>query len=936
MSLSHFKFKKLFVGPIIVVVAIGLFLTPSYIHSQTPPLSNNREELMALIQVLLARVAELQAQIASQSGQGGQTGYVFSKNLTVGSIGPDVQALQRFLTQKGFMLLPTGTAFGKFGPKTKAALTAYQRSKAITPLSGFFGPKTRAIVNAESAALAIGPGTPTTPTYGTGGSGNAPTTPRRSGGGGGGGGGSSSSSSNNNPDDGGGDDDGDDEPSSGQCSDGSDNDNDGLTDFPIDPGCSSASSDESSNPAIDVTYAYKHMPNASAGACTGSGTSFVCNPTSNFHNVIYPWVLDVRNGSLNPYMAKAYMDQLPEGGRGMFSWVMDAANNSQGNFYRDADNCVDGSGNTLTFTYNGAYPVIVDNAGNSVTSGGQVPYRCPWMDDWFSVVQPRWDTFFRDYAAIGGKVDVVTIDNEVMSSVASLDWVKIPSILSNPKFTQTNTNFPVGNLARGSMQSKMGNLATLLTNQTNCEAVGCLTYATMLLYDWFNSYMNRATYDAARAYFPNIAVTNFGTSAYDFEEYKLPIFNYTTSCLAGSYCSSGVVIGNYQQPGYMYGPNVAHPGTAFDNVHPYQNTYFSKLREETIYTKISRLSAPETGMAPLYASAYYTATRPDGFYAEGIFHSLAAGSDFLNNWHDGAPTIPDERALSEAMDEFDAIAGFEDKNTLMFEDDWLNERLTRANPSAWNDDFLLTGIESGGRNVWRFTPEAGHVAEIPNVASTLVSTNPVTFQTAQYRIEFPEGKIYTPPNTASNLGYWIVQPEGEYPVITNDSDINVPPVAVFSVATTNEVAAYVVFDSQNSLDPDGPFITREYDFDGNGTYGDLVVLGDWHSVPVDQVQNPGWFFYRYVSPGIKTVGLKVTDSEGASTIYRRTFTLPSTPCDFSVFSGQCGINTFAASAHSVSDSLVYITELITRSIGTFWQNAAAGLYGFFSAAGFNK
>lgn len=86
----------------------------------------------------------------------------FSSDLTIGSTGTQVTALQNFLIQKGYSV-PAG-ATGYFGAQTKAALAAYQAANGIMPSSGYFGPITRAKVNASQ-----GGSTTPTPTPSTGG-----------------------------------------------------------------------------------------------------------------------------------------------------------------------------------------------------------------------------------------------------------------------------------------------------------------------------------------------------------------------------------------------------------------------------------------------------------------------------------------------------------------------------------------------------------------------------------------------------------------------------------------------------------------------------------------------------------------------------------------------------------------------------------------------
>ncbi len=73
----------------------------------------------------------------------------FNVNLTVGSKGADVTALQNWLIAKGYSI-PAG-ATGYFGGQTKAAVAAYQKTNMISPAVGYFGPLTRASVNAGGA-----------------------------------------------------------------------------------------------------------------------------------------------------------------------------------------------------------------------------------------------------------------------------------------------------------------------------------------------------------------------------------------------------------------------------------------------------------------------------------------------------------------------------------------------------------------------------------------------------------------------------------------------------------------------------------------------------------------------------------------------------------------------------------------------------------------
>ncbi len=85
----------------------------------------------------------------------------YTRNLTIGSRGADVTALQTTLVAGGYLkVAPTGY----FGSLTKAALAAWQAAVGISPASGYFGPITRAYL---ATAPVTNPGTPN-PGTGTG------------------------------------------------------------------------------------------------------------------------------------------------------------------------------------------------------------------------------------------------------------------------------------------------------------------------------------------------------------------------------------------------------------------------------------------------------------------------------------------------------------------------------------------------------------------------------------------------------------------------------------------------------------------------------------------------------------------------------------------------------------------------------------------------
>ncbi len=157
-----------------MIVSLGLgSATPALAAGLT---STQVQSILSLLSSFGADQATINNVNAALNGQAttGTTGttatassYTFTKDLTVGSTGADVKALQQFLNAHGATVATSGAGSAgmetsTFGPATKAALVKFQSANGITPAAGYFGPKTRAFI-----ASMGGTTTTTTTTGGT-------------------------------------------------------------------------------------------------------------------------------------------------------------------------------------------------------------------------------------------------------------------------------------------------------------------------------------------------------------------------------------------------------------------------------------------------------------------------------------------------------------------------------------------------------------------------------------------------------------------------------------------------------------------------------------------------------------------------------------------------------------------------------------------------
>ncbi len=127
--------KKYLVG---LLILVSLVVPGVYISAQTVDVA-----------ALQAQIAQLQALIAQLQGGGEQQSqcYRFNNNLSIGSTGADVTELQKVLVAKGYLVMPTGVAYGSFDLLVQVAVSKWQVAAGISPATGYVGPVSRAALN---------------------------------------------------------------------------------------------------------------------------------------------------------------------------------------------------------------------------------------------------------------------------------------------------------------------------------------------------------------------------------------------------------------------------------------------------------------------------------------------------------------------------------------------------------------------------------------------------------------------------------------------------------------------------------------------------------------------------------------------------------------------------------------------------------------------
>ena len=149
------------------------------------------------------------------------------------------------------------------------------------------------------------------------------------------------------------------------------------------------------------------------------------------------------------------------------------------------------------------------------------------------------------------------------------------------------------------------------------------------------------------------------------------------------------------------------------------------------------------------------------YYTEQTYHlGMFDPEPFLDWMYTGNYTTEEYekylQIIEEQMVELDRVAGYSDREPI-------------AMPENWNNEFMLSGMYAGGRNIWRITPNTFHVSKEDFLVD---GAKDPTFYIQGQTITFPKGSIIEDAtiSVAGSCGYWVETPKDVMPIVKNDAD----------------------------------------------------------------------------------------------------------------------------------------------------------------------
>ena len=374
--------------------------------------------------------------------------------------------------------------------------------------------------------------------------------------------------------------------------------------------------------------------------------------------------------------------------------------------------------------------------------GNPTAYRSIWWDHGVEKVRARFDAFFKAFKEAGGQVDVFALDYEqgVTNWHLRNDPAHFAAIQNDPRFPEVAKILGFDDLV-GTVAKYQGSQNYLKWNA--------------LMNERRAADLNRAVYEPIRKYFPNVKFSNYG----DFHtspKIEVPEINNHKAYLFGT----GTHVGTHQSS-ELYGRDGQINKRKLDGENIYEATPFNMFLYEM--NRMRSMAASSTvPIQPWVAFKTFNESpfKDSDYYQESLFHIGLTGANAFLLWNPrlwSKKQKPEDwgneetdRLASDLLHQLDGLVGVPNRKTLT----------TSFIP--WNSDYVLSGMNSGERSIWRFTPKlaAGDVA-----SKCVVSLEPATFEVGKSRIAIPGGRVLAPEPVLSSAGVWVEAPANAVPAV---------------------------------------------------------------------------------------------------------------------------------------------------------------------------
>ena len=405
------------------------------------------------------------------------------------------------------------------------------------------------------------------------------------------------------------------------------------------------------------------------------------------------------------------------------------------------------------------------------------------------------DVFLKKYQQIGGQLDGIVVDVEYigLSTYYLIDtngedqpnnYLANPNLLKdivkNPKYATEirplleEYGFLFYDAGDPVKQASYTELYSITKNAGSKYSNSRSIWNTVTRIH-LNRYVTEWAYEPLMKYFPEANVSDYQSTDTDSWLRLSSVTDDGTEMTGGNSIKAGdtsTYSFYYGQPGDMY--DALKKYTGYNDAFMPKNN-FTQLKYYVNYGKYMYESTDTHKIAPWityydYGSNYAHRISNSPYYTEQIYHlGLLDPQPFLAYTYKGDKVFKQEgvsntesthyhevqKVHNEVMEELTRVAGYSDREPIM-------------TPMDWNSEYMLSGMYTGGRNLWRITPNI-HMVSLENFK---VDAKDPTFTIEGKTVTFPGGKIIADGTVSivGSCGYWVETAKDVMPVVTTEED----------------------------------------------------------------------------------------------------------------------------------------------------------------------
>jgi hypothetical protein len=539
-------------------------------------------------------------------------------------------------------------------------------------------------------------------------------------------------------------------PKAAECMDGIDNDQDGFVDYPIDPGCDAPNGD---NEAIEVrSEPTEGFAAAAWFPIANSGLAFTYPA---FHlDGAFPWLEDMSGKGRAAAVALA---RQPAGRRVLMSIRLPKHLLSPDLVSDVRDNCA---------SENGA----------SVTN-----QPCPWRIFSTDTAANKYDQFFQAYTTAGGPpVDALILDYEDFHfPVGDPAWQN--AVISDPRYSSGIQDYANGDIRSYPMQFLLGadqdgRPANEVFNPLWSSPLKGLYFLYMTAIK--TAFLDDAAFAVARNYFPEINGSDWLNAYIDNRRFYVPdgnghaYLNHPDSNYPLTQLHLKQHFGDHQATSTYHSLGQitwSVRNIRLDGFHTFTGRPFNSLLYNQNRMRANLLSSSVPLHIWIPSRSYYLDDMktlgefdsPPEMFQETIIHAALLNPNRFLLWNYETRTGDSSPVIDSTLREINHLLGSAQRRTLVQNRgcDVNGVSSQGASPirclHPWGVDFLLSGIDSGDRRIYRLTPDQDYPDSTQAFEITQVGGG-VTVQTRMANIRFDDAVVFSPMGSTTTAGYWIV------------------------------------------------------------------------------------------------------------------------------------------------------------------------------------